>query len=281
MTTVEVSVSSEWLTLREPADAAARAPDLVEVARSSLPARGVVVHDLGCGTGSMARWVAGRLDLPQHWVLFDRDPALLSVAVADLPRGPSRRAPVSAETRQRDITRLEVTELAGADLITASALLDMLTAEDLDRLLATCTRADCPVLVALSVTGAVDLAPADPLDQHVADAFNAHQRRRTGRGRLLGPDAVGAALNGFTKRGFEVQVRASPWRLGPGEATLATQWFTGWLAAACEQQPELAADGAAYARRRLEQAAAGRLCVTVHHQDVLARPMEPRRRRWV
>jgi hypothetical protein len=273
MTTGEVRASSEWLTLREPADAAARAADLVEEIRSSLPTDTVVVvHDLGCGTGSMARWLAVHLDGPQHWVMFDRDAELLTLASANPPDKASDGAPVTTETRRRDITRLEPGELAGADLITASALLDMMTREEVDRLVTTCAEAGCPVLVALSVTGRVNLTPADPLDQCVTEAFNAHQRRDTGGGRLLGPDALGAAVDGFTRLGAEVLVRRSPWLLGPGQRALTAEWFTGWLAAACEQAPGLGAEALPYARRRLAQAAAGQLSVTVHHQDLLARP---------
>ena len=272
MTTGQVRASSEWLKLREPADAAARAPELVEEVRSCLPTGGgAAIHDLGCGTGSMARWLAGQLTGPQHWVMYDRDAELLTLAAADPPCEASDGAPVTIETRRRDITRLDPGELAGAALITASALLDMMTAGELERLAATCAGSGCPVLIALSVTGRVELTPTDPLDQCVTDAFNAHQRRTTGGGRLLGPDAVGAAVDSFTRLGVEVLVRPSPWRLGPGQAALATEWFTGWLAAACEQRPELGAEAPSYARRRLTEAAADRLSVTVHHQDLLAR----------
>lgn len=273
MTTGQVRVSSEWLALREPADAAARAPELVEKVRPYLPTTGrVAVHDLGCGTGSMARWLAVRLAGPQHWVMYDRDAELLTLAAADPPDKACDGAPVTIETRLRNITRLDPQQLAGAALITASALLDMMTAEELERLVATCARAGCPVLITLSVTGRVDLTPTDPFDQDVTDAFNAHQRRTTGARRRLGPDAVGTAVDGFTRLGLDVVVRQSAWRLGPGQAALAAEWFTGWLAAACEQRPELGATALSYARRRLAEAAAGRLSVTVHHQDVLARP---------
>jgi trans-aconitate methyltransferase len=273
MTSGQARASSDWLTLREPADAAARAADLVAELRSVLPADGLVaVRDLGCGTGSMARWLAGQLSGPQHWVMFDRDDELLTLAGTDRPDTAADGAPVTIETRQRDITRLAPEELAGASLITASALLDMLTAAELERLVGACVRAGCPVLIALSVTGHVDLEPADPFDRRVADAFNAHQRRSTAAGTLLGPDAFAAAVHAFTRLGVEVAVRPSPWRLGLGQAALAGEWFTGWLSAACEQRPELHAEALGYARRRLAEAAAGRLSVTVHHQDLLARP---------
>jgi hypothetical protein len=156
--------------------------------------------------------------------------------------------------------------------VTASALLDMMTAPELERLVATCAQAECPVLIALSVTGRVDLSPAEPFDRRVAEAFNAHQRRLLGGGRLLGPDAVGAAVEGFSSRGLDVVVRPSPWRLGSEQVALVTEWFAGWVAAACEQCPELGSEAAAYTRRQLEEAAAGRLSVTVHHEDLLVLP---------
>ncbi|HET6626719.1 MAG TPA: class I SAM-dependent methyltransferase [Nocardioidaceae bacterium] len=271
--TGEVRAGAAWLRLREPADAAARSAELVDEVRPHLPTSGgLAVHDLGCGTGSMARWLAGQLTGPQRWVLYDRDAELLVFAAESPPPAASDGAPVAVETRRRNLTRLEPPELAGAHLVTASALLDMMTAEELDRLVATCARAGCPVLIALSVTGRVELTPPDPLDEVVTEAFNAHQRRTTGGRRLLGPDAVGAAVDGFTRRGRDVVTRPSPWRLGSGQATLAAAWFTGWAAAACEQRPSLRDATTDYTQRRRADLAAGRLRVTVHHEDLLVRP---------
>jgi SAM-dependent methyltransferase len=272
MTTEHVRAGSEWLRLREPADAEARSNDLVTQLRSTLPrGRTLVVHDLGCGSGSMARWLAPRLRGVQHWVMFDRDADLLALTEKEPPRLAADGAAVTTETRCRDITRLGPDEMVGTDLITASALLDMMTAEELDRLVTTCTEADCPVLITLSVTGRVALTPADPFDDVVADAFNAHQRRGTAGGPLLGPDAVTSAVNGFRRLGLDVVVRQTPWRLGPDHAALTAEWLTGWLRAACEQRPDLEDGAAGYARRRLAEAAAGELSVTVEHQDLLAR----------
>jgi hypothetical protein len=112
----------------------------------------------------------------------------------------------------------------------------------------------------------------DPLDRRVAAAFDAHQRRETDQGRLLGPDAVARAVEEFVRLGAEVLVRPSPWRLGATEAELTGEWFTGWLGAACEQQAELTAETEVYARRRLAQAKAGELAVTVDHADMLVLP---------
>jgi SAM-dependent methyltransferase len=266
-------VSAGWLALREPADAAARALELVDHLRRELPAGGaLVVHDLGCGSGAMGRWLAPLLRGPQHWIAHDSDAALLSVASADLPGRGADGAPVTVETRHSDITRLRSRDLADASLVTASALLDLLTGEELSRLVDACAGLGCPALLTLSVVGRVSLTPADPMDGRVAAAFDAHQRRATGRGRLLGPDAVARATDEFARRGATVRVRPSPWRLGAGQSQLAAEWFTGWVAAACEQQLELAAETRAYTRRRLAEARAGQLEITVEHADMLIVP---------
>ncbi len=273
MTSQGVRVSREWLALREPADAAARAPDLVErLRRGRARTDRWMIHDLGCGTGAMRRWLAPLLPGPQHWILHDRDPDLLEIAASEPPGRGTDSAAVTVEVRQSDITRLDQGDLGGATLITASALLDMLTGEELTRLITACTGARCPILLTLSVIGRVHLVPAEPLDSRVATAFNAHQRRVTECGRLLGPDAVALAARRFRQLGAHVLVRPSPWRLGVKRRDLLVEWLTGWVSAACEQEPELAPEGGIYMRRRLAQATAGELRVTLHHADLLVSP---------
>jgi hypothetical protein len=269
-----IRVSPEWLLMREPADAAARSPELAERLGRQLPAAGrLVIHDLGGGSGAMGRWLAPRLPGPQHWVVHDRDAGLLELAVADAPGPAADGAAVTVEARRSDITRLAPRDLAGASLIVASAVLDMLTAQELAAMLGACTGTGCrPMLLALTVVGRVALTPADPLDTRLAAAFNAHQRRATTAGRLLGPAAVAAAVDELRGTGAALVVRPSPWRLDGARADLTAEWFGGWVAAACEQEPALAAEAVAYQERRLAQAAAGELAVTVDHADLLVVP---------
>ncbi len=261
----------EWLRLREPADAAARAHDLLDPLRirlADLPGRadGLVVHDLGCGTGSMGRWLAPLLDGAQHWVLHDRDPYLLHFAAAGAPHTAADGSRVTVETRRGDLAHLTPDALNGAGLVTASALLDVLTTEEVGKLAAACTAAGCPALLTLSVAGRVDLTPGHPLDTEITEAFNDHQRR-TG---MLGPDAVTVATEAFAGHGATVRAQPSDWRLGPGEAGLTAQWLRGWVGAAVEQRPELRARADRYLEERLAACAAGELRVVVHHTDLLA-----------
>ncbi len=271
-----VRVTPGWLALREPADAAARSTELVARVRERLRGAAttgpLTVHDLGSGTGSMGRWLAPVLDGPQHWVLHDLDADLLAHAAARAPRRAADASAVSVETRVDDVTALTADDLAGASLVTTSALLDLLTADEVEHLATACVGAGCPALLTLSVAGRVELAPVDPLDADLAAAFDEHQRRTSGGRRLLGPDAPAATVEAFTRRGADVEVRESPWRLGRVHAALTGEWLAGWVGAAVEQRPDLAEPASAYLHRRRAEAADGRLRVTVHHLDLLALP---------
>lgn len=267
-----IRVSSNWLDLREAADAAARSQELVGQLRRRVRAGSWLIHDLACGSGAMGRWLAPLLSGPQRWILHDRDADLLKLAEVNVPGPAADGAMVAVETRVSDVTQLGPDDFGGATLVTASALLDLLTWDELSALIHACSGAGCPVLFALSVTGRVELLPSSPLDARVAAAFNAHQRRLMPRGRLLGPDAVEAAVEAFRRLGAEVVVRPSPWRLGAMESELAVEWLNGLVDAACEQEPALGAETDLHRRRRLREAEAGCLAVTVGHADILVLP---------
>jgi hypothetical protein len=231
----------------------------------------VVVHDLGSGTGSMVRWCAPRLPGPQTWVLHDWNDALLGHAV-DASARDSDGSAITVRTRTGALAGLRADDLAGASLVTASALLDVLSEREVAAVVAACVAAGAPVLLALSVTGAVTIDPADPRDRLFEAAFNDHQRRRLDGRRLLGPDAAAVVADSFRAAGWSVLLAGTPWRLGADDAALAAEWLDGWLAAAVEHRPTLAEPASDFARVRAAEGEAGRLHVTVQHVDLLAWP---------
>ena len=264
---VASGLSTGWLALREPADAAARSAELVQLLSGPQGHGSWVVHDLGAGTGSMARWLAPQLPGPQHWVLHDRDCGLLEVAVRTPPTDAAGR-PVVVTSVPGELDDLTGAELAGATVVTASALLDMLTTAQVERLSTVCAATGAALLLTTTVTGGVTLSPVDDLDGALGGAFNEHQRR-SGR---LGPEAGAVAAAALTSAAYRVTTRRAPWRLGPADAELTRAWLQGWVDAAVDQQPALRPDAAGYLSRRAGQLDNAELRVLVDHVDLFAVP---------
>jgi hypothetical protein len=262
-------VSPDWLRLRAEVDDRSRSTELARAAAALLPAGRQVVHDLGSGSGAMMRWLAPRLPGPQRWVLHDADVGILEhrshePAVDDAGR------PVLCRTSVEQLEDLDASDLAEATLVVASALLDVITANEARSIVDACVEVGAPVLFSLTVTGQVEFEPPDEADHLFMTAFNAHQRRDADGRTLLGPDAAEAVARLFAAAGWQVRTAHTLWTLTPTDDRLIEEWLDGWLDAAVEQQPELAGLADDYRLRRRAQLAAGDLRVAVHHEDVFA-----------
>jgi hypothetical protein len=262
------AVDREWLRLRGPADERARtayATHLADALAGHLagrrgPGGAVRLLDVGAGTGAGASWLRPRLPFAQRWRLLDHDPRIL-------PATPAVRG--WARTVVAGVAELPaVLADEPAEALTCQALLDVLTAHEVDVLLASAVACRAAVLLALSVDGDVDLSPGHPDDDAVGEAFDAHQRRE-GR---LGPDAAGYAADALRGHGYDVSVAATPWRLGPAQSALTRAWVHGRAQAALEQRPDRAGRVAWWRRSREEAARRGRLHAVVGHTDVLGLP---------
>jgi SAM-dependent methyltransferase len=245
-----------WLGLREPADAAARDPELLAAAAAYLGA-GALAVDIGCGTGATVRAFAESAPEGLRWRLVDNDPRLLALAVED-------RGGEAVEADLADPARIP---LDGARLVTASAFFDLVSEAWVDALVARLARRGIGLYAALSYDGGLDWAPELAADAEVRVAFNAHQRRDKGFGPALGPAASEALAAAFARHGYAVRQRPSPWRLGPGEAALQEALVAG-IAAAAGETGLAAAEAWGQARR----AASGVSSCTVGHADLLALP---------
>lgn len=267
-----IEVSSDWLALREAEDARARSRELALAATRMLGPGPIVIHDLGSGTGSMMRWLAPLLPGPQTWVLHDWNADLVDCATSGGVPLDRERRPVVVRTRTGDLAHVSSDDLGCASLVTASALLDVLTAAELRAVARACVAVGCPVLLSLSVIGEVRLAPSDPRDDVFGAAFNAHQQRRVGGRRLVGPSGVALAKRLFIEAGWNIRADATVWRLGDHAPCLLEQWFDGWLDAALEQRPDLRVEGADYRALRSSQIRRSVLSAVVAHTDLLAWP---------
>lgn len=259
---------ADWLSLREPVDHRSRHGSLTAILARCGEARGWSrVLDLGGGTGSNVRYLAPRLPWARTWRVVDHDPALL--ARIEPPPG------ATLETVEGDLAREGLASVAQADLVTASALLDLVSRGWLEALGERCARRGCAVLLALTYDGTVRLdgeAP-DPDDAFVVAAVNRHQMGNKGLGRALGPGAASAALHVFRAAGYHARLSPSPWVLeGPADAPLALALMEGWVEAAGALHPAESGRLEAWLSRRGAEFREGRLRVTVGHQDLLALP---------
>ena len=256
---------ADWLALREPFDAAARSDALARAIAAALPRdRPLRIVDLGAGRGSNARYLVSRLPVPQEWLLLDEDATLLA-DVDGLTQ--------SFETRPMNLGALDPAIFEGRHLVTASALLDLVSETWLRSLAAHCHAIGAAGLFALTYNGGSRCSPAEPEDDVVRELMNRHQRSNDkGFGRAAGPDAVDAAARCFSEVGYRVQRASSDWVLQPEARELQRQLVAGWGEAATEIAPEQTAMIRSWQRRRLEHIDSGRSRIIVCHEDLAALP---------
>jgi len=277
--------SAEWLALREPFDAAARAATLVAELRPQL-SQDTEIVDLGAGAGSNLRYLAPLLGGAQSWRLVDHDAALLLAALATTDAWAAARG---ARTERRgdalaihardfecelnceraDLGAIVQRGLPAGCLVTAAALLDLVSEKWLDTLAARCAHARARVLFALSYDGRTVCSPTDREDALVLELFNRHQRGDKGFGPALGPDAASAAQAALRRHGYVVHARESDWQIDAGEHAMQLALLDGWLAAAVEIAPDKQAQLTGWHERRRAQVAAGRSKLRVGHVDVV------------
>ncbi|MGE0445257.1 MAG: cyclopropane-fatty-acyl-phospholipid synthase family protein [Vicinamibacterales bacterium] len=283
---------ADWLALREAADFASRSERLTRLVAghlgTSVPAR---ILDLGTGTGSNLRYLLEHLPRQQHWTVVDRDPAVLGHLQARTASWAAARGYSVAGTsdgfviagkglecqvtpRQQDLGSVDdATLFEGEHLVTASALLDLVSPAWLNTVARHCRSAGAAALFTITYDGRSPCAPSDPDDDIVRELFNRHQRTDKGLGGpAAGPDAAALAAAVFEEAGFRVEREHSDWVIEPSEQELQKQLIIGWASAATEMAPEIATQIANWRLRRLHHVAAGDSLIVVGHEDLFAAP---------
>lgn len=267
--------SVDWLNQREHADHRARDSELLNLAKSWLRCRQSggehqTVVDLGAGTGSTFRAFSQDEDgqALTRWHLVDQDTALLGEATRR--HGHTSRF----NTFAQDLSDIENLPLHEADLVTASALLDLVGEHFIDQLVNTLVQKPKPIALyaALNYDGKTNWFPAHPLDKPVLLAFNCDQQRDKGFGPALGPQASNYLEQSFKGLNYDVFVAESAWSLSASDSALVIDLING-ISDAVSSNPELnAAQLKNWTDYRLANAKNG-TCF-VGHTDFLALPKE-------
>ena len=297
--------SADWLALREPFDATARAiawptlgqqVDAIQLAATSGAPAQLRVLDLACGTGANLRALAPRLGGAQAWQLVDHDSALL----AALPQAMARWAHARGyrlEASHRDSASLRVKgpgfsaemhtvcadlgngltsiDIGQPQLITASALLDLVSAHWLEMLLHDACSAGAAVLCTLTVDGRTEWDPPDAADGALHRQFTLHQRRDKGFGPALGPSAAPLAARYLADAHYTLVQADSDWVIDaaggqPHALTMLAAMIEGMAGAAIAQQPDAVNTVRAWQARRM--ALIGHTRLRVGHVDLMAAP---------
>ncbi|RYY75022.1 MAG: class I SAM-dependent methyltransferase [Gammaproteobacteria bacterium] len=217
--------SIAWLDLREPADLKARDKTLATRAlqwlQKNFPNQGHMIVDLGSGTGSSLRALAGLGAADIVWRLVDNNGDLLDEALR------RHRKDWIIEDYEADLNVVNELPLGGAQLITASALLDLASREFVDELKNRITRQRSALYAVLNYDGTTEWAPAHPGDEKVLAAFNLDQARDKGFGPALGPQATDYLTKNFQAENYEIFTAGSSWCLTGKDHLLVSELIHG------------------------------------------------------
>lgn len=271
---------ASWLDLREPADHRSRNEELSRLLTRHLGNRPrIEILDLGCGTGSNLRATAPLLGHEQHWTLVDHDARLLDAAVTRLAQwaGEWERKKdalvlrkggkiVTVRFRRGDLVNdFEGVFASPADLITASALFDLASADFIAEVAAEVVRRRASFYTVLTYNGVQRWTPRHSADAEMTAAFRAHQVTDKGFGPAAGPMAPQLLAAAFDAAGYSLSEADSTWRLEAGDEALIGQLVPGFATAVRETRtvPESKVDD--WLKVRRTEALVG-------HTDTLALP---------
>ena len=161
---------------------------------------------------------------------MDNDPRLLTVACSGQFSDDVRLNAVPLDLSSNFAAALDGTK----DLITISALLDLVSEDWLDRFTRHIAARALRVYAALTYDGRIELSPADPLDAAITSAVNAHQRTDKGFGPALGPSAAAVAISKFKALGYSIVHGNSDWMIGTADQEIQNELLAGWASAASE-----------------------------------------------
>jgi SAM-dependent methyltransferase len=254
-------LEGEGRVWREAPPCSPRDPRLITYAANLL--RDTVeplIVDIGCGTGSTYRALQPLLSPDARWRLVDRDEELLAEAV--------RRCGERVEAVVFDLAAMRPFPIQGTQLVTASALFDLVSESFIERFVAMLAAQRAVLYAALSYDGMTKWTPPHALDSAVLAAFNRDQTRDKGFGPALGPVGYLFLTDRLEHAGYRVEVAPSPWRLTAANAPLLAQLLTG-IASAVRAEGALDADTVDdWLAFRLQHTATA----MIGHQDIVAEP---------
>ena len=137
--------------------------------------------------------------------------------------------------RQADlVTDLEAALGSECDLVTASALFDLCSADFIARFAKAVAKRRAIFYTVLTYNGVQTWTPRHEFDQAMVDAFHAHQMTDKGFGLSAGPNAPRALADAFRAAGYTIKEGDSPWLLTRSDSALVGALVPGFAGAVRE-----------------------------------------------
>lgn len=201
----------QWLDAREPEDLASRCKSIIRtIDRHFCGFEQLNILDIGCGTGSTMRAVLPYLTSVQHWNFVDHNSELL-----DLARHRNTKfidnTPHTMKFQQQNLAENYDYICEKKHIVTASALLDLVSKDWLHGLVGKLNECSCSFYGAHTVSGMIEIVPGNKMDDEIFAAFHLHHQTDKGFGPALGQDANHCAKSAFENQGYVTHVSRYQW----------------------------------------------------------------------
>ena len=153
-------------------------------------------------------------------------------------------------------------------LITASALLDLVSCDWIEELTALCLRMGASFYGCLTYDGKIEWLPSHPSDMKLVQLLNQDQRREKGLGTALGADSVTTLTRSLASKGFSVKIAPSPWVLGNADADLQYALLSQWTKLFEEVPVRSRQEFGLWKKFRWEAVADSTSYLKIGHQDI-------------
>lgn len=290
----DTQFATDWLEERYRFDIAARNPSVEAACLQYFSnATDIRIIDIGAGSGANFVYLADKFPQLQHWALVDLNPKLLNAARTRIKTwGIAKGYKVSEHGDQlsleKDDRRIEVHLVHGSmlklpktfnlssyQLVTASAVFDLLTADMASQLLNT-LHANRLALFATLNYQHMEYFPREEDDQRFIEQYEQHMQRQQAFGRALGPACVPHIQQVFRELPTgSFQMGPSRWQIEPSDHDMhlhLLHFIEKSLAElpANQKAPQALQEWLGCKRELLH---ARRLRLTVEHQDCFTTPV--------
>lgn len=260
--------AADWLTLRQPADDAARSARLMSDFAKSLPERPTII-DLGAGTGATSRALAALFPKGADWILVEQDEKLISYGEDRLKHDlPHHTFQYLQADLDRDLKKVSFGEAHG---VSCSALFDLAGEAWLEQLARMIAQHQLPILAMLTYDGMIEWRPFATIDYRIVELFNIDMRQDKGLGGHASGARACATFRDFMKaQGYLCDLERSDWNLSAGQNALMEKLQRGIVDAVRLLSPDLISEN--WLATRADQLKRNELQMTVGHSDLLAMP---------